>query len=190
MRVAPVGICYSSDRLDDLVQGAYESSVPTHGGQLAICAAAAVAGAISAAIDGKPAREVLSLAVEAAAEAERFRPRDGSSAIAASIQKMHEDLSSRDGQVADYIAEKHFPNRTDTIVALAISLALITDSSEETILLAANVGGDADSVASIGGGIAGALNPGTVNQEWYDVVERVNEHDLLKVAIALARVRR
>ena len=72
---------------------------------------------------------------------------------------------------------------------LAISLALITESAEETILLAANMGGDADSVASIGGGIAGALHPDTVKQDWYNVVESVNEDDLQKVAETLARLR-
>jgi ADP-ribosylglycohydrolase len=42
MRVAPVGVLYSPERFDELICGAYESSIPTHGGQLAISAAAAV----------------------------------------------------------------------------------------------------------------------------------------------------
>ncbi len=53
MRVAPIGVLYSPDRLDELVRGAYESSIPTHGGQLAISAAAAVAGAISRGLGGE-----------------------------------------------------------------------------------------------------------------------------------------
>jgi ADP-ribosylglycohydrolase len=44
MRVAPVGVLYSPNRIEELICVACESSVPTHGGQLAICAAAAVAG--------------------------------------------------------------------------------------------------------------------------------------------------
>lgn len=43
MRAAPIGILYPSTRLDELIRGAYECAVPTHGGQIAICAAAAVA---------------------------------------------------------------------------------------------------------------------------------------------------
>jgi ADP-ribosylglycohydrolase len=66
MRVGPVGALYSSERLDELVRGAYDSSVPTHGRQLAICPAAAVANAISAAIGGKPATGVLNPAAMAA----------------------------------------------------------------------------------------------------------------------------
>jgi ADP-ribosylglycohydrolase len=40
-----------------------------------------------------------------------------------------------------------------TIVPLALALATLLHSAEEAILLAANVGGDSDSVASIAGGI-------------------------------------
>lgn len=74
MRVAPVGVLYSPKRFDELVRGAYESSIPTHGGQLAICAAAAVAAAVSAALEGMPAAEVLKLAIEAARKAEASHP--------------------------------------------------------------------------------------------------------------------
>src|SRR5206468_9485830 len=61
IRVAPVGIFYASNRLDDLVNGAREASISTHGGSVAIAAAAAVAAAVSAAIDGVRPRQVLDL---------------------------------------------------------------------------------------------------------------------------------
>ena len=63
-------------------------------------------------------------------------------------------------------------------------------SAEAAILLAANIGGDSDSVASIAGGILGAMYPNTMNQQWCEVVERVNDHDLAAVARELASVRR
>jgi ADP-ribosylglycohydrolase len=62
-------------------------------------------------------------------------------------------------------------------------------SAQEAILLAANVGGDSDSVASIAGGILGAMYPSTVNHDWYTVVEVINEHDLMSIANALASLR-
>jgi ADP-ribosylglycohydrolase len=74
-------------------------------------------------------------------------------------------------------------------VPLAINLALITDSAERTTLLAANLGGDADSVASIGSAIAGALRPETVNENWYDVVQSVNGEQFIELAQALAKLR-
>ena len=168
MRVAPVGVSCSPDRLDDLIRGAHECAIPTHGGQLAICAAAAVACAVSAALDGRSPSEVLRAALQGSKEAEALRPWKGAATITASIQKIHSDLIGRNRLVVDEVAQQYFPDRPQNIVPLAISLALITQSAEETALFAANLGGDSDSVASIGGAIAGALRPETVNQKWFE----------------------
>ncbi|MBZ5492727.1 MAG: ADP-ribosylglycohydrolase family protein [Acidobacteriia bacterium] len=192
MRVAPVGILYSPKRLDELVRGAYESSIPTHGGQLAICAAAAVAAAISAALEGFPAAQVLELALAAARKAEIFTPLAGSNAglnIAESILEMHSALSKPGALMVRELAEKFFPDGPGTKVPLAINLALITESAEQTTLLAANLGGDSDSVASIGSAIAGSLRPETVNENWYRVVQSVNGEELIDLAQALAKRR-
>jgi ADP-ribosylglycohydrolase len=62
-------------------------------------------------------------------------------------------------------------------------------SAQEAILLAANVGGDSDSVASIVGAVLGARDPTTINDDWYSTVEAINEHDLLAVASELAKLR-
>jgi len=192
MRVAPVGILYSPKHLDELVRGAYESSIPTHGGQLAICAAAAVAAAISAALEGLPTAEVLELVIAAARNAEAFAPSTKGNAglsIAESIQKTYVGLYESDRLMASELAARYFPDRPETKVPLAISLALITGSAEHTTLLAANVGGDSDSVASIGAAIAGALRPETVNESWFGVVQSVNGDELLEMAQALAKLR-
>jgi ADP-ribosylglycohydrolase len=58
------------------------------------------------------------------------------------------------------------------------------------MLLAANTGGDSDSVASIAAAILGARCPETVNEGWYSVVEAVNGHDLATLARDLVRLRR
>jgi ADP-ribosylglycohydrolase len=63
------------------------------------------------------------------------------------------------------------------------------DSAQDAILLATNIGGDSDSVASIAGGILGALYPETVNQQWHEVVEEINRHNLAALADELARLR-
>lgn len=189
MRAAPVGVIYPSSRLDLLIRGAYECAIPTHGGQLAVCAAAAVAGAVSAALEGRPVAEVLAVTLRAAREAETLRSTGEASTIARSIEQIYSDLGKRRHLVVDEVAQQYFPNKPQCIVPLAISLALITSSVEETVLLAANLGGDSDSVASIGGAIAGALCPETVNEEWFEVVRTINEDDLVAVATSLAALR-
>jgi len=189
MRVAPVGVIFPPARLDRLIRGAYECAIPTHGGQLAICAAAAVACAVSAAVEGASAAEVMAAALIASQEAETFRPSKGASTMRASLERIYSDLRTWKRLVADDIAQQYCPDKTDNIVPVAISLALITGSAEETALLAANIGGDSDSVASIGGAIAGALCPESVNERWFEVVNSVNGDAILEIAASLAAMR-
>jgi len=189
MRTAPVGVLYPSSRLDELIRGAYECAIPTHGGQMAVCAAAAVAGAVSAALEGRSSAEVLTAALRASKQAERLRPSGDGPTITQSLAAIYADLAGRRHLVVDEIARQYCPNQPQNIVPLAISLALVTQSAQETALFAANAGGDSDSVASIGGAIAGALYPETVNQEWFDVVNGVNEDGFLDLATSLATLR-
>ena len=109
--------------------------------------------------------------------------------ITQSIAEIYKDLAGRQHLVEAEIAHQYFPDKPQNIVPLAISLALVTQSAQETALFAANVGGDSDSVASIGGAIAGALCPETVNEKWFDVVTAINEDNLLDVATSLAALR-
>jgi len=143
-------------------------------------------------MEGKPAAEVLNLAIRAALDAQACTSASKGKAtpnMAALIQETHADLSRHDALRVNDLAEKYFPDKNENKVPLAINLALHTQSAERTILLAANLGGDADSVASMGGAIAGALRPETVNEAWFSVVQAVNRDDLIQVACALARLR-
>ncbi len=184
MRVAPVGMLYPTHRRSELIAGAYQASIPTHGGRLGVCAAAAVAMAVSAAIEGLTASVVLDLAVAAAREAELLPLPPSPRRMWEMIRDMYAAVT-RERLDPDDLAQRYFPDRPETKVPLAISLALITGSAAETILLAANIGGDADSVASIGGAIAGALDPGSVDESWFEVVRSVNGHELEKLGEGL-----
>jgi len=189
IRVAPVGIFYASGRAEEVLNGAREASVSTHGGSLAIAAAAATAAAVSAAIDEASPHEVLELAERAAAEAERRWRGATGPALADAVRTMHHNLRRLPALRVAEMAALCFPNRPLTIVPLALGLATGMESAEEAILLAANIGGDSDSVASIAGGILGAMYPMTVNDHWYSVVEQVNDHDLVAVANEMAQLR-
>ena len=189
VRVAPVGVFYHSGRLEELVNGAREASIPTHGGLVAIAAAAATAAAVSAAIDGASSSQVHEHAHRAAIQAERHWPNSGSPSLAHAIRVVHDDLGSLSPPHAEAVATRCFPNTPLTIVPLALALATVMRSAEDAMLLAANVGGDSDSVASIAGGILGAMHPTTLNSEWFDVVERVNGDHIATVAKELAELR-
>src|SRR5204862_3809260 len=94
VRVAPVGIFYASDSLDALVTGAREASISTHGGSLAIAAAAATAAAVSAAIDSASPLQMLELAERAATLAERQWPGRSVPVFAGAIRTAYDRLAS------------------------------------------------------------------------------------------------
>jgi ADP-ribosylglycohydrolase len=188
IRVAPVGIIYTSDRLDDLVNGAREASVSTHGGSVAIAAAAATAAAVSAAIDDASTSEILGVAEFAAAEAERRWPGHGAP-FAEAIRRVHDELKQLPEVHPSDVAARWFPDRPMMIVPLAIGLSTVMHSAETAILLAANIGGDSDSVGSIAGAILGARYPSSVNERWYAATEKVNGHDLVSLARELTSLR-
>ena len=189
IRVAPVGIFYTSDRLDELVNGAREASISTHGGPLAIAAAAATAAAVSAAIDAASPHQVLQLAERAAAQAGSRWSGRSAPTFANAIRTLRDDLACLPALRPAEVAARCFPNQPMTIVPLALGLATTMQSAENAILLATNIGGDSDSVGSIAGGILGAMYPHTVNQYWYEVVERINDHDIVTIANELAQLR-
>lgn len=190
VRVAPVGMLYCSHRLDEIIRGAREASISTHGGPLALAAAAATAVAVSAALDGASADEIMELAQRAAEQAECERSGSDHSAFAEAMRLMHADVRQWMELDASNVAATYFPDNPLTIVPLAITLATVMDSAQAAILLAANVGGDSDSVASIAGAILGARCPDTIDDEWYAVVHSVNGPDLVAIADNLAELRR
>src|SRR5256885_568110 len=92
IRVAPVGIFFTSHRAEDLLNGAREASVSTHGGSLAVAAAAATAAAVSAAIDEASPHEVLEFAERAAAAAERRWRGPTAAAFGDAVRTVHQNL--------------------------------------------------------------------------------------------------
>ncbi len=189
VRVGPVGMVYRSHRFDAIVAAAREASISTHGGPLALAAAAATATAVSAAIDGADPGDIVIVAQQAADRAESARSGSTNTVFAPALRAIYEDLSGWSDLTAANVAATYFPKSPLTIVPLAIALATVMRSAEAAILLAANIGGDSDSVASIAGAILGARCPETVNEEWYQTVERVNHHDLLTLGEQLSALR-
>lgn len=190
VRVAPVGILYRSDRLDAMVAASREAAIPTHGGPLALAAAAATAAAVSAAIDGASGPDIFSLAERAAVMSERRDAGAGETGFAGAMRRVRVLLCEWGALHPDSLASRCFPATPLTIVPLALALGTIVDSAEDALLTAANVGGDSDSVASIAGAILGARAPDTVPDDWYAIVESVNGHDIVPVAAQLGRLRR
>jgi len=136
MRLSPVAIRFWRDR-DKLKDVAARQSRTTHGAPEAVDACVAYAEAIADAIEGRRRSEVMR---------ERIAPFAGKIAnvMAGSWRGRHRDEVSGSGYVAH---------------ALEASLWSIgrTGTFGEAVLLAANLGDDADTTAAITGQLAGAL---------------------------------
>jgi ADP-ribosylglycohydrolase len=110
--------------------------------------------------------------------------------MAEALQRMYAQLAAARHKLSTRLQDDDcFPDRTAVSVPLAISLALVTKSASKTILLATNIGGDTDSVASIGGALAATMYPQSVNDGWYQAVEQLNKHHLVEMAAKLAALR-
>ena len=138
MRLAPVAIHYWDDRVTRRDAAARQSRT-THGAAEAVDACIAFSDVLADAIEGKPRSEVL-------------RDRLG-----------HPPYG---GVIADIVAgswrgkpraQVHSSGYVAHSLETAIWCVARTGSFEEAVLLAANLGGDADTVAAITGQLAGAL---------------------------------
>ncbi|GGP94563.1 ADP-ribosylglycohydrolase family protein [Streptosporangium pseudovulgare] len=86
------------------------------------------------------------------------------------------------------------PSRLHSIEELPLALAFLLIAKgdyRETVLGGVNYGRDADSIASMGGAIAGALGgAGVVPSEWLDPVAEASRIDLVAPGVSIAEVAR
>jgi ADP-ribosyl-[dinitrogen reductase] hydrolase len=136
MRLAPVAIRYWDDRAK-LHDAAARQSRTTHGAAEAVDACVAFADILADAIAGKPRSEILG-----------ERPSDWTGQIGAIIAGSWRGKARPEIQSSGYVARSF---------ETALWCVGRTGSFEEAVLLAANLGGDADTVAAITGQLAGAL---------------------------------
>ncbi len=148
MRLAPVAIRYWRDRVA-LCDTAARQSKTTHGAPEAVDACVAYAEVLADAIQGRPRSEVLR---------SRLEPYAG--AIAPVMAGSWRGKPRKDIRASGYVAH-----------SLEASLWSVgrTGNFEEAVLLAANLGEDADTTAAITGQLAGALHGAKgIPQRWLD----------------------
>jgi len=106
--------------------------------------------------------------------------------FAQAIHTVHADLSQRTPFDAAEVAATYFPDYPLTIVPLA---CVMSSAAEKAILLATNIGGDSDSVASIAGSILGARSP---TRSTTNGIRSSNGNNHLLIALAddLSAIRR
>lgn len=137
MRLAPIPMFYSPD-LDAAERFAAESSRTTHGAAECIDACRLLARIVCRALSGNPRDEV------APGDSETFTGSDRIRAIACGAYR---EKPERDIRGSGYVVES---------LEAALWCFMNTGSFAEAVLMAANLGDDADTTAAICGQVAGA----------------------------------
>jgi len=214
MRVGPVGIfrrvrpgCLEED-LPALVEDAASATRSTHNSVSSVAASAALAAAYAVMVEGEPqggqennrrdsalADAAVQAAIQAAELAEREWERRGDpDDLCPFVSRRLRWVSStvRRGTSIQGLRRLGLnPGfRAWEAVPAAFAIFLSCQDAREAILCAVNLGGDADSVASMAGALAAALAPETLPPEWVDQVLRENGlEDLPYLALGLLELR-
>jgi ADP-ribosylglycohydrolase len=161
MRVAPVGIAFLCEPLEGLVEAVFQSAHVTHNTTIGIAAAAAIAAAVSAGIDGATVNEALRLSIDAARLGARrgyyFAGADVADRIAWALELVNgrptaDALDLIYGLVGTGVAAQ------EAVPAAIAVCSLAPDDPWMTCRLAASLGGDCDTVAAMAGAIMGACH--------------------------------
>ncbi len=215
MRITPVAVATPlgpadspiAERVAGLVDAVLEASMLTHNTRLGLGAAAAVAGAVSAGIDGASTAQAVHVAIAAAAEAEGRAPWVAGGSV-----------SARLGWAVPYLASQPSEHRIDVLaevigtsvtaqesVVAALALVATADPTPGTegagepdetgtpwriLCRLAGAGGDTDTMAAIAGAVLGATGGMEI---WpaaeVAVLNGANQLDLDPLADALLELR-
>lgn len=193
MRIAPVGV-YGNGELEKTVDAVAAACMPTHYTNIAIAGASAVAMIIGGGIRGvNDLDELLGTALQAV----DLGMTKGNTWFGASIRTRTELALEIAGRSRDepqvrtdlYEAIGAGVATTETVPVCLGMLRFANGRPVDAIRMAANLGGDCDTTASIVGGMCGAIaGISAFPSEWVDLLEEVNNLELEKYASKLAGI--
>ena len=160
---------------DQVIPATIESSLATHGADVAIAGACAIACAVSSAISGAGIEEIIQAGIEGAEHASN-------------------NLAARIRESVGLTSEKALEDAIDTVgcgietmEAVPATFAVIASEQDfrSGVLAAVNLGGDADTIASMVGAILGGMVPGrnAIPGEWIDACRKGNSAEDVETLI-------
>ncbi|MDX3852676.1 ADP-ribosylglycohydrolase family protein [Streptomyces sp. AK02-01A] len=160
MRVTPVGIAFAAEPAADFLDHVVESCQVTHDTTVGIAGAAAVAAAVSTGVGGGTLDEAVAAAVAAARAGVRRGHWIAGADIASRIEWAGELVRGLPEAVAlDRICAlvgTSVASQESVPAAFAV-LAMTGGDPWRSALLAANLGGDSDTIGAIAGAVAGSV---------------------------------
>ena len=189
MRISPVGLIHGilDLSLDALCRDVYQTCIPTHNTTLCVSASSAIAAAVSYAVKGKEMREIIDYSILAAEIGSHFGHPIVGADIATRIRHAVDIVYSAPSR--DVAMERLYAyygggdGAADSIPTAIAIFALADGQVKDSVEIAANLGGDADTNGAMAGAIAGAYSGfDDVPDEWVRTIEDVNHPDMRSFA--------
>ena len=197
MKIFPVGLLHPGDP-DRAIEAAVTVSMPTHDTHLAISGACAIAAAVStAAGGGVTLQDVLEAARYGAEKGARLGREHGRTVAGPSVEKRiplavqlaqaAPDMAGAMESLSDLIGTGiHAAEAVPAAIGL---LAASEGNPVEGIVAGVNIGNDTDTIATMVGAVAGALNGSAAfPQEWLPFLNRQNDLNLADLARRFGKV--
>lgn len=187
MRIAPVGILTRPDDLVTLVDRVEAACVASHHTDVAISGASLIAGAVAAAVETPPTgtlEERLDAVLAVGYAAAELGFERGERVVAASViarSKLAAQLARKPYSDTEFLQELYdlvgASVATTESVPAAIGIFVRAGGNPvRSSYLAANLGGDTDTIGAIVGGICGAFSGlSSIPNEYLGVLNEVNE---------------
>jgi ADP-ribosylglycohydrolase len=190
MKISPVGI-YGMGNMERTIQAVSRTCLPTHNTNVAIAGAAAIAMAVGTAIHTRSSvDQIIQLALQAA----ELGMKMGNIWFGASIPertKLALSIVARGSSQEEAMRELYQVigagvMMTETVPTCLAIVKLADGNPVEAIRIAANLGGDCDTIASIVGAICGAKSGAKhFPSQWIKKIEDVNHLHLDQYALKL-----
>lgn len=197
MRVAPAGLM-NPGSIENAVRAAAITCRPSHFTNVGVAGAGAVAAAAAIALDERSTLiDVVRAARRGADLGSEIGGREGRDSAGASVRARidaaveiaitSDDLDSAVGRMADVVGSGL--HAAEAVPAAIGCFVAAGGDPWQTVVAAANIGDDSDTVACMAGSIAGAFSGMTGVPRWaYDRVTEANDLDLAGIATRFAAV--
>ncbi|MGR5063183.1 ADP-ribosylglycohydrolase family protein [Photobacterium sp. DNB22_13_2] len=194
MRISPVGCLLPTHNKAHFIEGIRLSCLPTHKSDIAIAGAAVVGWAISRAIEGTPWHIIKEEIVTLANETQRHNESTFSPLLGKRIQyALYVVESQHDPKQALNDLYEMIGSGMDIIESIPSAIALVELADTQPMRcaeLAANLGGDTDTIGAMATAICGALNGiEAFSPQHLTLINRANHIDFAPYAKALTTFR-
>ena len=193
MRIAPVAVAVPPHPPEPLLAAIHSLSHVTHNSSIALGGAAAIAGTVSAGVDGSDLDEALAYGLALADCAEKGAPWVAGASIGAKSRwALRSSADLDEDALADFLVDVVGTSvlAQESVVAAIVIADRFRDHPYDGLCFAARLGGDTDTVAAMAGAMLGAVHgPEVFGAETVRRVLAVSRLDLEPVVAGLLRLR-